>query len=202
VAEGEFFVGLENIYTQDHLDASEYLYIYGFSHTWLSGDGCEGGVWRVKAASFNKREPHKYAQVWGGGIPIVGPKLKESLERECFVGLELPRVKWVPEGKCPAELWQVHSSIMMPPCRTRISDDGGVTYFKEENGAKNARLDFDKAAVVALGKFDIAVIREKVGPYSGDQYADSPKYVISQRFRRAFITGGVAEAGYGVVRLV
>lgn len=203
VPEGFFFVGLENIYSEEDLDVADFLYIQSFSETWLSGDGCEDGVWFIKTTSFDEAEPHEYAQIWGGGIPLVGPRLKEKLEREHFLALELPEVKWVPEGTRPAELWQLHSSVTMPPCKSRVVDDGGVAFFKEENGAKNARIEFNKEAVAALGKFDIAMIREKLGNTSPcfTHYADTPKYIISQRLRRFFLANNI-QPGLGVVRFV
>ena len=147
VPEGFFHVDLKNIYSEEDLDAAEYLYIRYFSETTLEAEGCEDGVWRVAAGSFHEEEPHEHAQIISGGIPLVGSKLKEKLEREQFLALELPEVKWVPENMRPTQLWQVHSSVTMPPCTTRVVDDGGVAFFKEENGAKNARIQFDKEAV-------------------------------------------------------
>lgn len=203
VPEGFFHVDLKNIYSEEDLDAAEYLYIQYFSETTLEAEGCEDGVWRVATGSFHEEEPHEHAQIISGGIPLVGSKLKEKLEREQFLALELPEVKWVPENLRPTQLWQVHSSVTMPPCKTRVVDDGGVAFFKEENGARNARIEFDKEAVAALGKFDIAIIREKLGNTSPcvTHYADTPKYIISQRLRRFFLANNI-QPEFGVVRFV
>ncbi len=205
VPEGFFYVDLKNIYSEDDLNAAEYLYIQWFCETTLEAEGCEDGVWLVAAGSLGEDEarPLEHAQIMSGGIPLVGPKLKDQLEKEHFLALELPEVKWVPEGTHPVELWQLHSSVTMPPCKTRIVDDGGVTFFKEENGAKNARIEFDKDAVSALGKFDIAMIRERLGNSdpNATHYADTPKYIISQRLRRFFLANHI-QPDFGVVRFV
>lgn len=203
VPEGFFFVDLENIYSEEDLDAAEYLYITSFCETTLEAEGCEDGVWRVYSVSFHEEEQENHDHTQVGAIPLVGPKLKEKLEREHFLALELPEVKWFPDGTRPADLWQMHSSLTMPPCMTKIVDDGGVAFFKEDNGAKNARIEFDKDAVAALGGFDIAMIREKLGNINPiyTHFADNPKYIISQRLRKFFLANNI-QAEFGVVRFV
>lgn len=200
------YLTIQNHFSDRDLDGAEYLYIVKFCE--LGGNvfgasGCENGVWSAQYPQ--KSFDWEFAEIYGG-IPLVRERLKGELERAGLLGLTLPKLQWQTLEEEPqnpdVDAWQIHSSLLMPPCKNQILDLGGTLAFIEEDFALNARLDFDSDEVRRLGPFDIAMIREKVGPIGLPYIADNPKYVISQRFRQILLANGVTQPSYGVVRLV
>lgn len=115
-------------------------------------------------------------------------------------------------GVSKKPLWELSSSIILPPCLTprQAADDGSeftgqgkeTTLLEvqwEDGGRIPAELRFHRQEIEALGPFDVALTRETTGYGYPSMFA--PAVIVSQRFRRVMAELGVTHHYYAPVHL-
>jgi hypothetical protein len=156
----------------------------------------------------NKRLKAKWDFGSVGFRPVyaLSTHLKELLEREGMTGFCPRPVLFDKPEKAARELWQLWSDVVMPPCLLPLYDDAGEPTTQDNladpieytdrprdpgrgvyyNGGpyRDFELCFSASEVAALGDFDVAITRERVG--IGKRGA-LRRLIISQRFRQVLM---------------
>jgi len=136
-------------------------------------------------------------------VYALSTRLKELLEREGMKGFRPRPVLFDKPEKAARDLWQLWSDVVMPPCLLPLYDDAGEPTTQDNladpieytdrprdpgrgvhyNGGpyREFELCFSGNEVAALGDFDVAITRERVG---NTRRVAVRALIISQRFRQ------------------
>lgn len=173
------------------------------------------------AKANNRLKAHwKYGSLGFHTAYAMSRRLKELLEQEPMRGFLPHLVLFDKPEKAAKELWQPWSEVVMPPCLLPLVDnlgepttsDGladpieytdrprypgrgvhyeGGPYIPEE-------LCYSATEVAALGEFDVAIARERVGNFKRGAFRP---LIISQRFRKVLKQEKLSGMQYNPVRL-
>lgn len=179
----------------------------------------------ISADSEQWRRPTELAEL-RERLFVVSDLFRQCFELAGLVGLKLHDITWYYQARWhgwdevdPIEdprrrLW-MGSSVRMPPCLTprRYTEGpevgGLVTERKPEHrhcydseGLDPSILRFSRTAVEKLGKFDVAVTRERthrsqeyMGPNAPEEFRDAdywlPDIIVSRRFKDWFTKSGL-----------
>lgn len=203
---GLFGVRVVREYEPAELAAAELLYL---APKWgsLTLTGCagrQGDRWIGQAWLVDESEDEEHgweaeaASIDGRYNYFVNGRLRSALEIEQLQGLRFHPLLWDEPERARADFWEIDTPFRMPPCLLPVVPaDGDVKY--EEGGYEPVELRFRREAVGAMGPFDLAWCREKVGKVGSPNHCGSV-LVVSQRFREVCERLGIA-AGYRIVRL-
>ena len=124
--------------------------------------------------------------------PICSVDYRATLDAQNFKGLSFRPVQIKSLKPQPLVLWQVWSSVLMPPVLDRVVGLDGEPF--DPATSKCCAIDdlyfpdlyrFPKEQIRALEPFDIAVTTEWWG--GGPPYVREPALIVSRRFRDWFI---------------
>lgn len=138
---------------------------------------------------------------------LLGQRLHDLLEQSRLAGLDFMPVRYDHPEKAARQLWQFGHKIVMPPCLLPRQGVDRLDYVEgEPNGAYwddagyvPPELRFRRDAVEAMGDFDVARTREKVGFHAGHYRSE---VIVSQRFREVLEKAKITTIDYVPVRLV
>jgi hypothetical protein len=196
-------------FSKSDLDQAEYLYLrVGLSAARIADwayTSCDGYVLTV-----NRRLKSKSDFGWLDiiTVPYVSENGKNQLECKDLVGLHCkPAIFDIPE-KAPKQLYELSSTITMPPCLLPVQNGAGEVVAEnwnegeriwDEGGYLPPILKFRRVEVTCLGAFDIAKSRELIGSRS-QHYRH--QYIVSQRFREIVDAMKVRTVGFIPVELM
>jgi len=132
--------------------------------------------------------------------------LKSKLEAEGLIGPEFKPVIIEPMHKAKKPLWNLTSKVVLPPCLLPLQQNDGEPFrgdldkgcHYDEGGYTPVELRFNRSAVEALGKFDVAVTVERTGSHGNHAFR---QVVVSQRFREVITKLKVSGVNYVPVHL-
>lgn len=170
--------------------------------------GTDDTGWRVRGKkTVNKR------QEWGQATDmlafLMGAELKTDLESAGLLRLSLRPVLYDDAQKAERQLWAFGHEIKMPPCLVPRVEQGYGDFPQDSNSVNGALWDdmgiwpaelrFRRAEVEAMGPFDAATTREKVGAHSAWMMSE---VIVTQRFRHTLEALQVPNVEYIPVWLV
>ena len=138
---------------------------------------------------------------------LLGPRLHELLMQSGLAGLDFIPVQYDHPERATRQLWQFGHKVVLPGCLLPRQGVHGLDYLEgdqtgaywDEGGYEPQELRFHRREVEALGEFDVARTKEKIGINSGHYRAE---VIVSQRFREVLEKAGIKTIDYVPVRLV
>lgn len=167
------------------------------------GNDDEG--WRVMARKGLSKRRH-LGGLYTFAAVILSSELKAKLEKSDLKGLNFIPVRYDKSEKAPRQFWQFGHKMKMPTCLLpRLTQwgeewkenhlDGAIW---DENGYKPEELRFNRTEVEAMGEFDVATTREKIGEHRGFYRSE---IIVTQRFRKVLNEMKINAVDYIPVRL-
>ena len=167
------------------------------------GNDDEG--WRVMARKGLSKSRHM-GSLYSIRALILSSELKGKLEESDLKGLNFIPLRYDMPEKAPRQLWQFGHKVKMPVCLlprlTQSGDDfhendmDGAIW--DENGYRPEELRFRRREVEAMGAFDMATTREKIGEHRGFHRSE---IIVTQRFRKVLDDMKINAVDYIPVRL-
>lgn len=191
----------ERVWEQSDLDHASYF-------RWLvdvqAGKGKKlppDGTFEVEFSSYRGKQVGILENGWN---PICSVEYRKELEEQHFKGLTFRPVQIKSRKPEKLELWQVWSSITLPPVLNEVTGTEGEPFDPKTSKACGIndlyfpyQYRFSAAKVAALEPFDIALTTERWG--GGFPHAREPALIVSRRFRDWFMTQKVPVEWWPVV---
>ena len=191
-AANEFTVLHRNIFSKQDLDESPFLRLSCFgtlihpnTHKLQEPDG----LFNILPSKVNKKL--LVGGLGDGRAIFCKTVIREAMETEGFLGLAFKPVRYSGKSHPAPErtLWQLFSSIQMPPVLNPLMDANNMPFAEQSTSCLVAELfappvlRFDAKEMERLGPFDMAITSEHFNRISSPDVG-VPWLVVSQRLKR------------------
>lgn len=207
--EHEFQVNRHRTYSESELAAAPMLMLrprfnQDIMANWCGGDDDHG--WIAKADKRLEKKKLEMGHFDSFEAILLGPNLQEMLLKTDLTGLDFIPIQYDHPERAARQLWQFGHKVVMPACLLSRQGVDRLDFVEgERNGAYwddagyvPPELQFRRSEVEAMGKFDVARTREKVGFHGGHYRSE---VIVSQRFREFLEKTKIKTIEYVPVRL-
>lgn len=208
--EHEFAVIRRRTYNENEIAAAPLLMLRprfcdDVMANYYGGDDDQG--WIAKADKRLEKEKLEIGHFDSFEAILLGAALHDQLLSADLAGLDFIPVRYDHPERAARQLWQFGHKVKMPVCLLPRQGVDRLDYVEgerngsywDDGGCVPPELRFRRSEVEAMGHFDVARTREKIGFHGGHYRSE---VIVSQRFREVLEKAEIKTIHYVPVRLI